>query len=683
MKKMLSTFLTLMMLFNLSAIAFAAHPEYGEEYQNQPIKHYSQSFKDVNTDFWAFTYIAEMAEKEVLSGYPNGNFYPNNTVTRAEFAKIMCLAAGLTVNSVSSTSYDDVKASAWYAPFVERGKYYLSGYLADGKKYYKPDDKALREDIAVALVKLKGYDTSVYDESILKAMFADWQSISEGARKYVSVAIENGLISGYEDNTFRGQASITRAEAATLLWRAYQYGNGNKIFEKEKFDEPILSEKEQETVTELGDGPSYRDLEFSIENPTITINDGDKAVFTGMVFETRKSLKTNKVIEKKDLSLEDAEEFEIIVKGDTDIFYSDGYCLDNDYIEYSEVADGLSFYFQTKNLSSGKYNVILSIIDGNGANDTKITINVNEPEPEYTFELVTLEKNVEKDDDVIYAMIATEDSVVYLTHTECSGVFPGEKNPEAVGKEKIVEIKKDSSPEIITSSENIKYLGKEKMSKSDEARFKTYILSLGYNKYDKSPYAIIQQFAGNCGTKYYLYNLYTKEFNEVEKDEYIYQYVGDYWHRIFSMTSDGEIFSNIGFSFQGSRNSINSNNDGNGAWRPVVIDDKLFVGMYYFDNRTGEWKQLDYYVPGYARYISSNSENLYFVDSIEKIIYIVDSDGNYDTLCTFDDIDNIDGKVINMECLINGRVPMVAIDDDGTIYYLDYDHNSIRQLSEK
>lgn len=260
MKKLVSVILTLAFLLGASASAFAAIPEYGEEYSNQPIKTYSQKFTDVNEEQWAFNYISEMSERGVLSGYPNGYFYPDNTITRAEFAKVMCLAASISVSPVSTTSYADVDANEWFAPYVEAGKYYLSGYVSDGQKYYMPNDNALREDIAVALVKLKGYDTSIYDESILKAMFTDYQSISEGARKYVSVAVEKGLISGYEDNTFRGQNTITRAEAATLLWRAYQYGNGNKVFEKEDFTEPVVTpDKPTETIPK--EDPKKEDTE--------------------------------------------------------------------------------------------------------------------------------------------------------------------------------------------------------------------------------------------------------------------------------------------------------------------------------------------------------------------------------------------------------------------------------------
>ncbi|MDA5109486.1 S-layer homology domain-containing protein [Brevibacillus thermoruber] len=106
----------------------------------------------------------------------------------------------------------------------------MTGYrTADGSYIFNPTAPALREDITVALVKLKGYDVArLANRSIIEAMFKDYAGISEAAKDYVAVAVENGLVSGYQDETFRPQASITRAEAATLLWRAYQYGNDNK-----------------------------------------------------------------------------------------------------------------------------------------------------------------------------------------------------------------------------------------------------------------------------------------------------------------------------------------------------------------------------------------------------------------------------------------------------------------------
>lgn len=230
MKKLFMSLIAVTMMFTNVTSSFAV--DYGEELQNQPKKNYTQTFSDVSESYWAFPYIEEMVERGVLSGYPNGKFYPYNNVSRAEFAKIMVTSSGtlLSHDSTDSTQYfQDVPASHWAHPYISSAMYYLTGYNTPYGNYYYPDQPALREDIAVALVKLKGYDLLGADESILTTMFTDASSISSDAKKYVAVAVERGLISGYEDNTFKGQSSITRAEAATLLWRAYQYGNDNKF----------------------------------------------------------------------------------------------------------------------------------------------------------------------------------------------------------------------------------------------------------------------------------------------------------------------------------------------------------------------------------------------------------------------------------------------------------------------
>lgn len=226
MKKFLSLLLTMTILCCLSNVVGAV--EYGEELKNQPTKTYQQTFSDVSTTHWAFTYIAEMVEKGVISGYPDKMFRPENQVRRAEFAKIMVGAAGIKANAATASSFYDVTINDWYCPYIEAAKSYLTGYVMDGRNMYLPETAALREDIAVALVRLKGYDTSVADLGMLKAMFSDYDGISEMAKPYVAVAVERGLVSGYDDGTFRAQKSITRAEATTLLWRASQYGNDNK-----------------------------------------------------------------------------------------------------------------------------------------------------------------------------------------------------------------------------------------------------------------------------------------------------------------------------------------------------------------------------------------------------------------------------------------------------------------------
>jgi hypothetical protein len=229
-KKIASALIALLILFTFAGNLFAAPVEYGEELQNMPQNSPSVSFTDLPNTHWAYKYIAEMVNKKVLDGYPDNKFRPENTISRAEFATIIVKAAGLQAKKVNYSSFSDIKVTDWYSPFIETAKDYLTGYrTANGEYIYNPTAPALREDITVAIVKLKGYDAArLANRSIIEAMFRDYEGISESAKDYVAIAVENGLVSGYPDETFRPQNSITRAEAAALLWRAFMYGNDNK-----------------------------------------------------------------------------------------------------------------------------------------------------------------------------------------------------------------------------------------------------------------------------------------------------------------------------------------------------------------------------------------------------------------------------------------------------------------------
>ncbi|MGG1876675.1 S-layer homology domain-containing protein [Paenibacillus cisolokensis] len=229
-KKIASALIAILMIFTLTGTMFAAPVEYGEELQNMPQNTPTVSFTDLPNTHWAYKYIAEMVNKKVLEGYPDHKFRPDNTISRAEFATIIVKAAGLQAKKVNYSSFSDVKVTDWYSPWIETAKDYLTGYrAANGEYIYNPTAPALREDITVAIVKLKGYDVArLANRSIIEAMFKDYEGISESAKDYVAIAVENGLVSGYPDETFRPQNSITRAEAAALLWRAFMYGNDNK-----------------------------------------------------------------------------------------------------------------------------------------------------------------------------------------------------------------------------------------------------------------------------------------------------------------------------------------------------------------------------------------------------------------------------------------------------------------------
>lgn len=237
-KKVISTILAVILLITqISVLA--------KDYSDYP-----QRFWDVPKDHWAFGYISELVDKGVLNGYEDGSFRPDDTVTRAEWAKIMVLAAGLplvygfeTPDRYFDSHFWDMH-DHWANPYVNAAEDYLAAY-GDGS--FKPDQAAVREDVTVSMVKLKGYDVSKVDYSYL-SRFSDVNSISNSLKAYVAVAVEKELIDGFEDGTFRGQDTLTRAEAATLLWRAFQYGNDNKVVDNPSSSPASTPTQEPEEV---------------------------------------------------------------------------------------------------------------------------------------------------------------------------------------------------------------------------------------------------------------------------------------------------------------------------------------------------------------------------------------------------------------------------------------------------
>ncbi len=190
-------------------------------------------FKDVGDKYkWALDAINGMAQRGIIAGYEDGTFRPEGKITRAEFAKIMVKTLNIKETLPSVQTFADVGKDHWAYRVVETSKSYLTGYIntATGQKFYKPSEEALREDIAVALVKAMGYSIDGITREDVRDAFKDAGSISsDEIGRYILAAKNNGLISGYEDGTFRPQGKLTRAEAATLLWRVVQKNENENI----------------------------------------------------------------------------------------------------------------------------------------------------------------------------------------------------------------------------------------------------------------------------------------------------------------------------------------------------------------------------------------------------------------------------------------------------------------------
>lgn len=226
-KRLISLFACLVLLVSMSAPVFAKNI-------NGLVN--SKGFKDVKQDHWAYDDIMWMLENQIIDGKTKDKFEPNGTVTRAEFAKMMVNTLQLQQYKPETPSFLDVKKNAWEYPFVEGAKTYLTGFRSTSGDYFKPSQAAVREDMAVALVKALGYQNESVDESILNT-FTDAAQISPNLKKYVALSVKHGLIQGYTKdgkNVFDAQGNLTRAQSATLLRKAFVKNEEKVTYDEDK-----------------------------------------------------------------------------------------------------------------------------------------------------------------------------------------------------------------------------------------------------------------------------------------------------------------------------------------------------------------------------------------------------------------------------------------------------------------
>lgn len=181
------------------------------------------TFTDVPENHWAYNEIQYFYDSVVIDGVGNSMFAPDDNVTREQFAKMISRIYGKTYYGYKTDvqTFSDVTPDRWSYDYIESVKEYLTGYYPEGgQAFFNPEGIATREDVAYALVKIGGLDKEISVNNSVLNNYSDNHEISYNLRPYLSIAVQAGLIRGYEDNTIRPQEGITRAETAALLFRA-------------------------------------------------------------------------------------------------------------------------------------------------------------------------------------------------------------------------------------------------------------------------------------------------------------------------------------------------------------------------------------------------------------------------------------------------------------------------------
>lgn len=198
---------------------------YGSIYQSTPIIQPNvpkKEFKDIDNRYdWAKEAIDFFSSRGIVQGNEDGNFSPEDNITREQFATLIAKLYHVADYSGSEQTFSDVQPSRWSYKYIEGVKQYLTGYYPHGlQPFYNPEGLATREDIAVALVKIMGLrPEDLSNPDILEQRFTDAAYASPTLKNYVAVAVEKNLMVGSEQK-IRATEPISRAETVVLLMRA-------------------------------------------------------------------------------------------------------------------------------------------------------------------------------------------------------------------------------------------------------------------------------------------------------------------------------------------------------------------------------------------------------------------------------------------------------------------------------
>ena len=203
-------------------------------------------FSDLGAGHWAYEEVSMLADAGVLDGYPDGCFRPAQEVTYGEFIKMVCAAVG-DVTEVS----EDVKAGHWAqeyydaaleAGFLKRNvieagmldmkiprkhmAHVAAGVLDSISENTESDRSSEMSGMESGHIKRSWIKNAAMSYSEAAKMLSDVSAASEHGDDIIT-SVAAGVLTGYPDGEFKGNATLTRAEATAVVGRILRLVQGS------------------------------------------------------------------------------------------------------------------------------------------------------------------------------------------------------------------------------------------------------------------------------------------------------------------------------------------------------------------------------------------------------------------------------------------------------------------------
>jgi len=182
-------------------------------------------FNDIDSVPWAHESINTLAARGIIAGMGNGQFKPDDNVTRAQFVKMLVLAFEL-VDNDATADFTDVQQGEWYYPYIASAqKHEIVNGFEDGS--FGVDAAITRQDMAVmAFRAAQKYEkiSGKLNIELQELNFVDKDQISGYAQASVGIMQQLNIINGVGGDRFAPMEHTTRAAAAKVIYGLLMMG---------------------------------------------------------------------------------------------------------------------------------------------------------------------------------------------------------------------------------------------------------------------------------------------------------------------------------------------------------------------------------------------------------------------------------------------------------------------------
>ncbi|SDG20395.1 Listeria/Bacterioides repeat-containing protein [Fontibacillus panacisegetis] len=178
-------------------------------------------FTDVAESYWAKNELERLIEMGAISGFEDGSFRPDDSITRAEFLKIVVTALGL---KASGTMVFEDTNQHWAKDYISTAGA-LDIISGRSKETFAPDAKVTRQEMSVILARAGKLTPKSEDSS---NRYTDQGEIADWASKAINAMTDASITNGYPDGSFKPDQTATRAQAAVMIVRLLDYLQSQK-----------------------------------------------------------------------------------------------------------------------------------------------------------------------------------------------------------------------------------------------------------------------------------------------------------------------------------------------------------------------------------------------------------------------------------------------------------------------